>query len=223
MGRHWDLLQFDKADYNKLIRESLWSYKEALSFAANFILEKEDAFKADDWKDRLRVEYQRFDEQIYHWCKDSELLPFSKIGRFSNPLLEEEWRDQYASFDHEGEFVEAFITVDANAVYFRRDDFLKCLSSINVAVIDEFDNPANPKVKCEMDMRSSTKIKLVCQGIAIALWDNNPKLTIPEVASHPLLCENGKGNLYSEKARREWLSEVANRPDHTKKPRKKNP
>jgi hypothetical protein len=59
-------------------------------------------------------------------------------------------------------------------------------------------------------LRASQTDKLVCQGIARALWDIDPVMTIASMTKHKAIQQYGNGRLYKGKdTLRNWLSEVA--------------
>lgn len=68
--------------------------------------------------------------------------------------------------------------------------------------------PAEDFVK----LRPNQISKFLCQGIAMALWDSNPQMTIAEMANQRLILEKGGGSAFSEKTRREWVSDADPRP-----------
>ncbi|HNA29046.1 MAG TPA: hypothetical protein PLQ64_07095 [Thiobacillaceae bacterium] len=71
--------------------------------------------------------------------------------------------------------------------------------------IDDADQPENAPA-----LKASQADKLVCQGIARALWDIDPVMTIADMCKHKAIQQYGNGRHYKGKdTLRNWLSEVA--------------
>lgn len=209
------VLRFDKADYERLSRESLWSATEALNVAANIQMEKSKGFQEDFWVKELSETFRRYRKLAHGWCEDKKLIPLSVEGRHGLPLPEEKWSGPYCLHDGNGETVGYELDLSPEGVYFLRDQFLACLKESGMDIGEDLWAEVKPK-DGEVRLKSNQEAKLICQGMAIALWDANPEMTIAEMAEQIVILEAGGGQAYGVKTRRGWLSEVDPRPDSEK-------
>lgn len=103
-----------------------------------------------------------------------------------------------------------------------KDAFLRFVKDRGLPVHEDLWRSVRPKGS-ERKLRPEQEAKLICQGIAIALWDSNPDMTIAEMIKQEVLLEKGGGNCYIEDTIRGWVSEVDPRPSEKKtgpKPKK---
>jgi len=227
LSRFWNVVRFEKKDYEFLSRESLWSLEEAVSFAANYSVAIAGGFKNDDWKAALRKQNDRFDKLIFTWCESKALFPLSKAGIHDRPLREEEWRTTELLEDINGDILDTFEAVTKEDVYFHRDHFLRCLRNNGLKVSEDLWASVCPKKGSDekpRKLRDNQVDRLVCQGIAKTLWDINPDMTIEDMVNHKAVQIYGNAKLYTEpETIRKWLREVDPRdPDKKTGPKKKS-
>jgi hypothetical protein len=97
-----------------------------------------------------------------------------------------------------------------------KSDFLRFIKDRGFPVHRTLWESVRPEEAKEPKLRSEQETKLICQGIAIALWNMNPDMTITDMANQELLLTKGGGKMYSEKTRRGWVSDVDTRPEEKK-------
>lgn len=97
-----------------------------------------------------------------------------------------------------------------------KDEFLRFVEDRGLPVHSTLWESVRPAEAKEAKLRPEQEAKFVCQGVAIALWNTNPDMTITDMANEELLLSKGGGNMYSEKTRKDWVSEVDPRPKEKK-------
>lgn len=207
-------VRLDRRDYESLSRESLWSAEEAINLSANISMEIGKGFNQECWVQELENHYNRYCELSYQWCDSNKLIPYGKSGRNEPQLDRDKWTYIDSTFNENGEFVKQEFVLYANNLYFHKDNFVACLKELDLNLSDNLWDAVKQDVPTKI--RSNRESKLVCQGIAHALWVANPEMTIAEMANQQLIMEKGGGSNFSEKARREWVSEVDPRPKDKK-------
>lgn len=207
-------VRFDKRDYEYLSRESLWSAEDAIILAANVEMELSRGFQQELWVADLEDSCRKFYRLAYEWCEGRQLIPYGKAGRKEAPLGPEEWRCLKSVFNENDEFVEQHYSLNLGTVYFHKDDFLACLKEAALTLGDDLWAAVKPKLPAKL--RPEQETRLICQGIAIALWDANPEMTSTDMAKNHLILKEGGGSVYTEKTRYVWVSDVDPRPEEKK-------
>lgn len=214
--------RFDKADYKRLSRESLWKAVDALSLAANIKLTKDNVFKNDYWSSELESQFENYRKSAYCWCVDKKMTPWSASGRNSLPLDKDAWAGTEYINNLHGEYVDHYEALKLNGVFLHKDEFIPFLKSESGFELGDdlwaFVKPKKAADKPPRKLRDDQTDRLVCQGIARTLWEEYKDMTIEEMVKHKAIKNYGNAIQYSDpKTIKGWLSEVDPR-DPSKKP-----
>ena len=135
-------------------------------------------------------------------------------------MRDEEWMSYSVICDDEGNHCADFWDVDGLGVCFHSDDFKLFLKEEDLPVADDLWAVVSPEKKSgekPQKLRDNQIDKLVCQGIALTLWDIDSHLTIEQMIKHKAIQKYGNAVLYKKpETIKSWLRTVDPREDDDK-------